>query len=104
MEAKEVYLMSSCQINRGQSKSMILIDITNDNLISYKQFENYFDKLSFYLSRIYPDFDTKIKWCYINVEISNIKAFNVYQNIGFKESKRFTKSNGVDVIQMKYIL
>lgn len=52
---------SGCLINRGQSKSMILIDITNENLRSYKQFENYFDNLSSYLSRIYPDFDTKIK-------------------------------------------
>ena len=48
--------MSSCLINRGQSKSMILIDITNENLINYKQFENCFDDLSSYLSRIYPDF------------------------------------------------
>lgn len=40
----------------------------------------------------------------LNVRISNIKAFNVYQNIGFKETKRFTKSNGVDVIQMEYLL
>lgn len=154
--------MSSCLINRGQSKSMILIDITNENLRSYKQFENCFDNLSSYLSRIYPDFDTKIKWCYINVDnkniggiwlekvdvntvklgvfiadekyrnkgygtfaineiirfaknlgyksvvlnvrISNIKAFNVYQNIGFQETKRFTKNNGVDVIQMEYVI
>lgn len=154
--------MSSCLINCGQSKSMILIDITNENLRSYKQFENCFDNLSSYLSRIYPDFDTKIKQCYINVDnkdiggiwlekvnvntvklgvfiadekyrnngygtlaikeiirfakdlgyksvvlnvrISNIKAFNVYQNIGFKETKRFTKSNGVDVIQMEYMI
>lgn len=154
--------MSSCLINRGQSKSMILIDITNENLRSYKQFENCFDNLSSYLSRIYPDFDTKIKWCYINVDnkniggiwlekvdvntvklgvfiadekyrnkgygtfaineiirfaknlgyksvvlnvrISNIKAFNVYQNIGFKEIKRFTKNNGVDLIQMEYVV
>lgn len=154
--------MSSCLINHGQSKSMILIDITNENLISYKQFENCFDNLSPYLLRIYPDLDTKIKWCYINVDnknigsvwlekvdvntvklgffiadekyrnkgygtlaikkiicfakdlgyksvvlnvgISNIKAFNVYQNIGFKETKRFTKSNGIDVIQMEYLI
>lgn len=154
--------MSSCLINHGQSKSMILIDITNENVISYKQLENCFDNLSSFLSRIYPDLDTKIKWCYINVDnkniggiwlekvdvnivklgifiadekyrnkgygtlaikkitrfakdlgyksvilnvrISNIKAFNVYQNIGFKEIKKFTKSNGVDVIQMEYIL
>lgn len=153
---------SGCLINRGQSKSMILIDITNENLRSYKQFEIYFDNLSSYLSRIYPDFDTKIKWCYINVDnknigsiwlekfdvntvklgvfiadekyrnkgygtfsikeiirfakdlgyrsvvlnvrISNIKAFNVYQNIGFKETKRFTKNNGIDVIQMEYVI
>lgn len=154
--------MSSCLINHGQSKFMILIDITNENLINYKQFENCFDDLSSFLSRIYPDLDTKIKWCYINVDnknigsvwlekvdvntvklgvfiadekyrnkgygtlaikkimffakdsgyksvvlnvrISNIKAFNVYQNIGFKEIKRFTKSNGVDVIQMEYLI
>ncbi|MFQ9064394.1 MAG: GNAT family N-acetyltransferase [Eubacterium sp.] len=153
---------SGCLINRGQSKSMILIDITNENLRSYKQFENCFDNLSSYLSRIYPDFDAKIKWCYINVDnkniggiwlekvnvntvklgvfiadekyrnkgygtfaineiirfaknlgyksvvlnvrISNIKAFNVYLNIGFKETKRFTKSNGVDVIKMEYVI
>lgn len=154
--------MSNCLINRGQSKSMILIDIINENLRSYKQFENYFDNLSSYLSRIYPDFDIKIKWSYINVDnknigsiwlekvdvntvklgvfiadekyrnkgygalaikkiicfvkdlgyksvvlnvrIGNIKAFNVYQNIGFKETKRFTKNNGVDVIQMEYVI
>lgn len=64
--------MSSCLINRGQSKSTVLIDITNENLISYKQFENYFDYLSSYLSRIYTDFDNKIKWCYINVDNKNI--------------------------------
>lgn len=48
--------------------------------------------------------DLGYKSVVLNVRISNIKAFNVYQNIGFKESKRFKKSNGVDVIQMEYIL
>ena len=48
--------------------------------------------------------DLGYKSVVLNVRISNIKAFNVYQNIGFKESKRFKKSNGVDVIKMEYIL
>lgn len=33
MESKEAYPMSSCLINHGQSESMILIDITNEELI-----------------------------------------------------------------------
>lgn len=48
--------------------------------------------------------DLDYKSVMLNVKISNTKAFNIYQNIGFKEIKRITKSNGVDVIQMEYIL
>ncbi|WP_455485009.1 GNAT family N-acetyltransferase [Eubacterium sp.] len=48
--------------------------------------------------------DLGYKSIVLNVRISNIKAFNVYQNIGFKETKRFTKSNGVDVIQMEHVI
>ena len=48
--------------------------------------------------------DLGYKSVVLNVRISNIKAFNVYQNIGFKETKRFTKNNGVVVIQMEYVI
>lgn len=52
---------------------MILIDITENNISNYKLFEKcYDDNLSKYLSRIYPDSDTVIKWCYINVDGENI--------------------------------
>ena len=50
-----------------------LIDITKDNIINYKNFEVCYDAdLSQYLSRIYPDSNTVIKWCYINVDGENI--------------------------------
>ena len=52
---------------------MILIDITENNIRNYIDFEKcYIDKLSQFLSRIYPDSDTVIKWCYINVDGKNI--------------------------------
>lgn len=52
---------------------MILIDITENNIRNYIDFEKcYTDKLSQFLSRIYPDSDTVIKWCYINVDGKNI--------------------------------
>lgn len=52
---------------------MILIDITENNISNYRLFEKcYDDNLSKYLSRIYPDSDTVIKWCYINVDGENI--------------------------------
>ena len=52
---------------------MILIDITENNIRNYIDFEKcYTDKLSQFLSRIYPDSDTVIKWCYINVGDENI--------------------------------
>ena len=52
---------------------MILIDITENNIRNYIDFEKcYTDKLSQFLSRIYPDSDTVIKWCYINVDGENI--------------------------------
>ena len=52
---------------------MILIDITENNIRNYTDFEKcYTDKLSQFLSRIYPDSDTVIKWCYINVGDENI--------------------------------
>lgn len=52
---------------------MELIEITNDNIKNYKDFEKcYTDKLSQFLSRIYPDNNTVVKWCYINVDSRNI--------------------------------
>ena len=139
---------------------MILIDITENNIRNYTDFEKcYTDKLSQFLSRIYPDSDTVIKWCYINVgdenigsvwleavdeitvklgifiaeekyrnrnygtkaiesmlcfakykgyknvilnvRTSNIRAYSLYQKLGFIEINRFTKENGIDVISME---
>ena len=139
---------------------MILIDITENNIRNYIDFEKcYTDKLSQFLSRIYPDSDTVIKWCYINVDgenigsvwlevvgentvklgvfiveekyrnrnygtkaienllcfakdkgyksvilnvrTSNIRAYSLYQKLGFIEINRYTKENGIDVISME---
>lgn len=139
---------------------MILIDITENNIRNYIDFEKcYTDKLSQFLSRIYPDSDTVIKWCYINVgdenigsvwleavdentvklgifiaeekyrnrnygtkaienllcfakdkgyksvilnvRTSNIRAYSLYQKLGFIELNRYTKENGIDVITME---
>ena len=139
---------------------MILIDITENNISNYKLFEKcYNDNLSKYLSRIYPDSNTVIKWCYINVgdenigsvwleavdeitvklgifiaeekyknrnygtkaiekllcfakdkgyksvtlnvRTSNIRAYSLYQKLGFVEINRYTKENGIDVITME---
>lgn len=151
--------MSNYPTNPGQSSNVNLVDITNKNISIYKDFENHFSNLSQFLSRIYPDTDSVIKWCYINVDgknigsiwletvdngvaklgvfiadekyrnkgygtdainkmlsfaenngckilrlnvrTSNIRAFKVYRNLGFNEIKRYTKDNGVDVIQME---
>ncbi len=52
---------------------MKLINITEENISFYKQFENYYNEnLSIYLSRIYPDSNSVIKWCYINEKNKNI--------------------------------
>ena len=139
---------------------MILIDITENSIRNYIDFEKcYTDKLSQFLSRIYPDSDTVIKWCYINVgdenigsvwleavdentvklgifiaeekyrnrnygtkaienllcfakdkgyksvilnvRTSNIRAYSLYQKLGFVEINRYTKENGIDVIKME---
>lgn len=139
---------------------MILIDITKSNILKYKSFEKcYDDNLSKYLSRIHPNSDTVIKWCYINVgdenigsvwleavdentvklgifiaeekyrnrnygtkaienllcfakdkgyksvilnvRTSNIRAYSLYQKLGFIEINRYTKENGIDVITME---
>lgn len=139
---------------------MILIDITENNIRNYIDFEKcYTDKLSQFLSRIYPDSDTVIKWCYINVgdenigsvwleavdentvklgifiaeekyrnrnygtkaienllcfakdkgyksvilnvRTSNIRAYSLYQKLGFIEINRYTKENGIEVFLMK---
>lgn len=139
---------------------MEFIEITNDNINDYKYFEKcYDDNLSTYLSRIYPDYDKVIKWCYINVDnnnigsvwletvdkdtvklgifiadeeyrnngygtkaidsvlciakdkgyknvtlnvrTNNIRAYGLYQKLGFVEIKRYTKENGIDVFLMK---
>ena len=52
---------------------MKLVNITEENISFYQQFENcYNENLSMYLSRIYPDSNSVIKWCYINENDENI--------------------------------
>ena len=52
---------------------MKLVNITEENISFYQQFENcYYENLSMYLSRIYPDSNSVIKWCYINENDENI--------------------------------
>lgn len=52
---------------------MKLVNITEENISFYQQFENcYYENLSMYLSRIYPDSNSVIKWCYINENNKNI--------------------------------
>lgn len=138
---------------------MILIDVTENNISKYKSFEKCYDNLSKYLSRIYPNSDTVIKWCYINVDDKNIgsvwletvdestvklgifiveekyrnknygtnaienmlcfakdkgyknvilnvrtnnnRAYSLYQKLGFVETKRYIKENGIEVFLMK---
>lgn len=46
--------MNNYQINHGQSEFMILIDITDENLIDYKQFENSFNNLSLFYQEFIP--------------------------------------------------
>lgn len=64
---------------------MKLINITEENISFYKQFENYYNEnLSIYLSRIYPDSNSVIKWCYINennINIGSIWLEKVDENI-----------------------
>ena len=64
---------------------MKLINITEENISFYKQFENYYNEnLSIYLSRIYPDSNSVIKWCYINentINIGSIRLEKVDENI-----------------------
>lgn len=51
---------------------MKLVNITEENISLYQQFENcYYENLSMYLSRIYPDSNSVIKWCYINENDEN---------------------------------
>lgn len=142
---------------------MKLINITEENISFYKQFENYYNEnLSIYLSRIYPDSNSVIKWCYINeknknigsiwlekvdenilklgifiaeekyrnkgfgtlaikemldiaklnnyktvtlnVRITNHRAIEAYQNIGFKKTNQYYKNNCIEVISMTYEL
>lgn len=37
----------------------------------------------------------------LNVRTSNIRAYSLYQKLGFIEINRFTKENGIDVITME---
>ena len=64
---------------------MKLINITEENISFYKQFENYYNEnLSIYLSRIYPDSNSVIKWGYINentINIGSIRLEKVDENI-----------------------
>lgn len=142
---------------------MKLIDITSDNLDSYKEFERLYDaNLSQYLSRIYPDRDNVVKWCYIsenglntgrvwiekkdditvklgifialpeyrhrglgkkaikemtdlakekgyqkvtlNVRYNNANARSRYLKSGFRAVRRYTKDNGIDVLEMEYVI
>lgn len=52
---------------------MKLIEITDKNKQDYLSFEScYNDNLFIFMSRIYPNENALIKWCYINVEDMNI--------------------------------
>ena len=46
--------------------------------------------------------NTKINKLYLRVRKNNTRAINCYHKIGFTDMKEFTKSNGVEVIEMKY--
>lgn len=63
------------QSNRAFKKyhKVNLIDITKENIAKYKSFEEQdLTDLSQYLSRVYPDYNKVVKWCYINVDNENI--------------------------------
>lgn len=76
---------------------MILIDITENNISNYKLFEKCYDyNLSKYLSRIYPDSDTVIKWCYINVDGENIGS------VWLEAVSENTVKLGVFIVEEKY--
>lgn len=76
---------------------MILIDITENNISNYKLFEKcYDDNLSKYLSRIYPDYDKVIKWCYINVDGENIGS------VWLEAVGENTVKLGVFIVEEKY--
>ncbi len=44
------------------------------------------------------------KFVTLNVRVENHRAFNTYQNLGFKKAKQYVKNNGVEVISMVYKL
>ncbi|MGN0523525.1 MAG: GNAT family N-acetyltransferase [Eubacterium sp.] len=95
-----------------------LTDITKGNVSKYELFEKcYNNNLSQYLSRIYPNNETVIKWCYINVGGKNVGsiwletidkdtvklgvfiAYEKYRHKGFgtlaiKEMIKFAQANG----------
>ena len=73
-----------------------LIDITNDNFPNYKIFEKRYDNLSKYLSRIYPESDKVIKWCFINVDDKNIGS------IWLEAVNENTVRLGIFIIEEKY--
>lgn len=76
---------------------MILIDVTENNISNYKLFEKcYDDNLSKYLSRIYPDCDKVIKWCYINVDGENTGS------VWLEAVGENTVKLGVFIVEEKY--
>lgn len=90
---------------------MKLINITEENISFYKQFENYYNEnLSIYLSRIYPDSNSVIKWCYINEKNKNIGSIwleKVDENIlklGIFIAEEKYRNKGFGTLAIKEIL
>lgn len=76
---------------------MNLADISVDNIADYKKFEQlYSENLSMYLSRIYPDKKSIVKWCYINVNDENIGS------IWLEKVSENTLKLGVFIADEKY--
>ena len=76
---------------------MKLVDVTDENISCYKQFENcYNNNLKIYLSRIYPDKNSVFEWCYINVDNENIGS------IWLEKVNENTLKLGVFIAEEKY--
>lgn len=90
---------------------MKLVNITEENISFYQQFENcYYENLSMYLSRIYPDSNSVIKWCYINENDENIGSIwleKVDENIlklGVFIAEKKYRNRGLGTLAIKKML
>lgn len=74
-----------------------LIEITKDNIFEYKRFDVCFNNyLSQCMSRIYPDNDKVVKWCYINVDNKNIGS------VWLEKIDVYTAKLGVFIVDEQY--